>query len=71
MHDLDLVVLAPDGTMHWGNANRGQDSHSAGDKEKVKQRGAGDPPWSNSSFPGWAWADDSNPNEQLYIVVRF
>ena len=67
MHDLDLVVLAPDGTMHWGNANRGQDSHSAGDKEKVKQRGAGDPPWSNSSFPGWAWADDSNPNEQVYI----
>ena len=70
MHDLDLVVLAPDGTMHWGNANRGQDSHSAGDTRKREERGAGDPMGSNSSLPGWAWADDSNPNEQVYIAVR-
>ena len=70
MHDLDLVVLAPDGTMHWGNANRGQDSHSAGDSGTERQRWAGDPSGSNSSFPGWAYADDSNPNEQVYIAVR-
>ena len=68
MHDLDLVVLSPDGSLHWGNANRGQDLHSSEDSEKSAQRKAGDPFGSNSSFPGWAWADDSNPNEQVYIT---
>ena len=68
MHDLDLVVIAPDGAMHWGNANSGEDNHSSGDSKKGQQRRAGDPPGSNSSFPGWAWADDTNPNEQVYIT---
>jgi hypothetical protein len=67
MHDLDLVVLSPDGSLHWGNANRGQDLHSSEDTAKSAERKAGDPFGSNSSFPGWAWADDSNPNEQVYI----
>ena len=71
MHDLDLVVIAPDGAMHWGNANSGEDNHSSGDSKKGQQRRAGDPPGSNSSFPGWAWADDTNPNEQVYINVSF
>ena len=70
MHDLDLVVVAPDGAMHWGNANSGEDNHSSGDSKKGQQRRAGDPPGSNSSFPGWAWADDTNPNEQVSITVR-
>ena len=70
MHDLDLVVVAPDGAMHWGNANSGEDNHSSGDSKKGQQRRAGDPPGSNSSFPGWAWADDTNPNEQISINVR-
>ena len=68
MHDLDLVVVAPDGTMHWGNANAGQDDHSSGDSKIGQQRRAGDPSGSNSTYPGWAWADDSNPNEQVFIT---
>ena len=71
MHDLDLVVVAPDGTMHWGNANAGQDDHSSGDSKIGQQRRAGDPSGSNSTYPGWAWADDSNPNEQVYITVSY
>jgi hypothetical protein len=67
MHDLDLVVLAPDGALHWGNANKGQDLKSSEDGTKGAQRRAGDPSGANSSFPGWAWADDVNPNEQVYI----
>ena len=67
MHDLDLVVLAPDGALHWGNANKGQDLQSSEDGTKGAQRSAGDPSGANSSFPGWAWADDVNPNEQVYI----
>jgi hypothetical protein len=70
MHDLDLVVLSPDGSLHWGNANRGQDLHSSEDMAKSAERKAGDPFGSNSSFPGWAWADDSNPNEQVFIEVH-
>ena len=69
MHDLDLVVLAPDGALHWGNANKGQDLKSSEDGTKGAQRSAGDPYGTNSSFPGWAWADDVNPNEQVYIQV--
>ena len=69
MHDLDLVVLAPDGALHWGNANKGQDLQSSEDGTKGAQRSAGDPSGANSSFPGWAWADDVNPNEQVYIQV--
>jgi hypothetical protein len=69
MHDLDLVVLAPNGALHWGNANKGQDLKSSEDGTKGAQRSAGDPSGANSSFPGWAWADDVNPNEQVYIQV--
>ena len=67
MHDLDLMVMSPDGSLHWGNANRGQDFHSSSDVSAEAQRMTGDPFGSNSSYPGWAWADDTNPNEQILI----
>ena len=71
MHDLDLMVMSPDGALHWGNANRGQDFHSSSDVSAEAQRIIGDPFGSNSSYPGWAWADDTNPNEQVLIEVSY
>ena len=66
--DVDLVVVAPDGFLHWGNANRGGDTSQAADRAAAGLRMRGEPLNGNTSMPGWSYADDSNPNEQVFIA---
>jgi len=65
---VDLVVVAPDGYLHWGNANSAGDTEHAADRAAANLRLRGEPLAGNTSMPGWTYADDSNPNEQVYVA---